>query len=245
MTPLQYCKDRVAQPGSTLYYSLLYLPPGNRDALYALFAFRDELMALLAPSSSMDLSTKKVAWWFDEVERFSSGQPRHPVMRALKDNVCPSAHSVTRDLLVALADEPLSNQDRWQAKFSSRSSSSIALAAALHCGYTNHTNSELVRELGLGCAAAESFRMEKFSDARCIKQTISMLDRTFRTIAQPDRYNLLGLLTMAALNSAFLKRTSLDEEQIRTARDITPVTKLWIAWKTERSERKLSRKHKI
>ena len=243
MTPLQYCKDRVAQPGSTLYYSLLYLPAGNQDALCALFAFRDELMALLESSLNDDVSTKKLAWWFDEVEHFSRGQPRHPVMRALKDSVCTSAQAVTSNLLTTLANGHSSNQGEAQTHFAIHSGSAIALAAARHCGYTSQTNEDLIHDLGFACAMSERLKLGKTSDLQYLKHAMSVLEHAFTTIAHPDRYNLLGLLTLAAINLAILKRAALGREQTTLARDITPLSKLWIAWKTERSERKLLRKH--
>ena len=242
MTPRQYCEDRVAQPGSTLYYSLLYLPAENRDAVCALFAFRDEQLALLGPSRNDDVSKTKLAWWFEEVARFSKGEPRHPVTRALKDIVSPSLSCVASELHAVLPTPHFTDHVEQQTEFAVRSGGAIALAAAQHCGYTCQSNSALIHDLGLACAMSECLKLGQHGDTHYLHHATSVLEHTFTAIEQPDRYCLLGLLTMAALNLAFLKRAARARETINPPRDLTPMAKLWIAWRTERMERKLSRK---
>ena len=43
MTPEQYCQDKAASSGSSFYYSFLFLPPAQRKAITALYAFCREV----------------------------------------------------------------------------------------------------------------------------------------------------------------------------------------------------------
>ena len=43
MTPQQYCRDKAARSGSSFYYSFLFLPQPQRDAIMALYAFCREV----------------------------------------------------------------------------------------------------------------------------------------------------------------------------------------------------------
>ena len=43
MTPDDYCREKVAQSGSSFYYSFLFLPPERRSAITALYAFCREV----------------------------------------------------------------------------------------------------------------------------------------------------------------------------------------------------------
>ena len=39
MNPHDYCQDRAAKSGSSFYYSFMFLPPEQRQAITALYAF--------------------------------------------------------------------------------------------------------------------------------------------------------------------------------------------------------------
>jgi len=43
MTPHEYCTGKVLRSGSTLYYSVLFLPEERRKAILALHAFCSEV----------------------------------------------------------------------------------------------------------------------------------------------------------------------------------------------------------
>ena len=43
MTPDQYCQERAAASGSSFYYSFVFLPPVQRRAITALYAFCSEV----------------------------------------------------------------------------------------------------------------------------------------------------------------------------------------------------------
>ena len=39
MNPHDYCQDKAAKSGSSFYYSFMFLPPEQRQAITALYAF--------------------------------------------------------------------------------------------------------------------------------------------------------------------------------------------------------------
>jgi len=83
MTPEQYCQDKAARSGSSFYYSFLFLPPLQRHAITALYAFCREVDDVVDESSDNQLARVRLDWWRDEISRLFAGQPQHPVSQAL------------------------------------------------------------------------------------------------------------------------------------------------------------------
>lgn len=83
MTPDEYCQQKAAQSGSSFYYSFLFLPPERRRAITALYAFCREVDDIVDEVHEADVARAKLAWWRTEVANLFSGQPQHPVTKAL------------------------------------------------------------------------------------------------------------------------------------------------------------------
>ena len=83
MTPDEYCQQKAAQSGSSFYYSFLFLPPERRRAITALYAFCREVDDIVDEVHETDVARAKLAWWRTEVANLFSGQPQHPVTKAL------------------------------------------------------------------------------------------------------------------------------------------------------------------
>ena len=83
MTPDQYCADKAAQSGSSFYYSFLFLPAARRRAITALYAFCREVDDVVDETSDAGVARMKLAWWRTEIAAAFSGEPQHPVGRAL------------------------------------------------------------------------------------------------------------------------------------------------------------------
>lgn len=87
MTPDQYCQDKAAQSGSSLYYSFLFLPQEQRRAITALHAWRRELDDLVDDSHDAGVAHQRLHWWRAEVGRLFDDRPdrpvSHPVTQAL------------------------------------------------------------------------------------------------------------------------------------------------------------------
>ncbi len=84
MTPDQYCDDRAARSGSSFYYSFLFLPPEQRRAITALYAFCREVDDVVDECSDDALAQTKLEWWRGEIAALFADSPQHPVTRALQ-----------------------------------------------------------------------------------------------------------------------------------------------------------------
>lgn len=92
MNPDEYCRNKAARAGSSLYYSLLFAPEDKRDAVTALCAYCREVEEVADECHEIGVARVKLQWWRDEVQRMFDGHPNHPVTRAL------TAHARTYDL---------------------------------------------------------------------------------------------------------------------------------------------------
>lgn len=63
MTPDEYCKDKAAKSGSSFYYSFLFLPEKQRQAIIALYAFCREVDDTVDEISDVDIARTKLEWW--------------------------------------------------------------------------------------------------------------------------------------------------------------------------------------
>ena len=83
MTPEEYCQKKAASSGSSFYYSFLFLPQDQRQAITALYAFCREADDIVDDCQDTGVAEKKLQWWREEVSRLYQGNPQHPVSRAL------------------------------------------------------------------------------------------------------------------------------------------------------------------
>ncbi len=102
MTPDEYCQQKAAASGSSFYYSFLFLPPGRRRAITALYAFCREVDDLVDETADAQLASTKLAWWRDEVAGLFAGNPQHPVTRALQPALTP--YGITAQRLNEIID---------------------------------------------------------------------------------------------------------------------------------------------
>ncbi len=102
MTPEQYVQDKAAKSGSSFYYAFLFLPPPRRAAITAFYAFCREVDDVVDEVSDPGVAASKLMWWRKEVASAFSGQPSHPVMKALLP-LAP-AHGIEAAHLLAVID---------------------------------------------------------------------------------------------------------------------------------------------
>lgn len=85
MSPDEYCADKVAQRGSSLFYAVLKLSPEKRRAVIAVHAFRREIEDVVAECSDPALGATKLEWWREQIGAvYKASIPQHPVARALQ-----------------------------------------------------------------------------------------------------------------------------------------------------------------
>jgi 15-cis-phytoene synthase len=79
----EYCAQKAAPPGSSVYYALRQAPLGRQPLLTALYALRRELEETVKDTSDPAIGRTKLAWWQKELAALAAGEPSHPVSQAL------------------------------------------------------------------------------------------------------------------------------------------------------------------
>ncbi len=83
MSPDEYCQQKAARSGSSFYYSFLFLPPAQRLAITALYAFCREVDDTVDEARDPAIARARLDWWRAELRRMYQGEPQHPVSQAL------------------------------------------------------------------------------------------------------------------------------------------------------------------
>ena len=83
MTPLEYCKQKTAESGSSFTLSFIFLPKAKREAMTALYAFCREVDDVVDECTDYQVAQTKLNWWKAEIQRLFQMQAQHPVTKAL------------------------------------------------------------------------------------------------------------------------------------------------------------------
>src|SRR5690606_586204 len=102
MNPDQYCQEKAARSGSSFYYSFLFLPAQRRRAITALYAYCREVDDVVDDIPDADVASRKLDWWRGEVDRLFTGDPQHPVTRALQPHL--ETFSIGRRQMIEIID---------------------------------------------------------------------------------------------------------------------------------------------
>lgn len=84
MTPLEYCKQKAAQSGSSFTVSFIFLPKTQRNAMTALYAFCREIDDVVDECTDYTVAQAKLNWWKGEVQNLYINTPQHPITKALQ-----------------------------------------------------------------------------------------------------------------------------------------------------------------
>lgn len=87
MNAEEYCQEQAAGSGSSFYYSFLFLPTEQRQAITALYAFCREVDDVVDECSEQTVARIKLNWWREEIKRVFHGQAQHPVGIALAKSI--------------------------------------------------------------------------------------------------------------------------------------------------------------
>lgn len=272
MSAYEYCRDKVALPGSSLYYSVLFAAPELRVSLTALHALSEEFHQVVDTCSEERIALAKLGWWAEEMQRACSGQARHPVTLALSEALqrhgvesqrFSHALDALREHLSRHAYRSLSELEAHHERLADIS----GCMAAEFCGYEDDATAVAARELGTGLALAALARRPKRRSARGVtdfpEQTLSTfgaaaadldaprtsaaLKDAIRCVAERARARLLASLehmpeqdraaqscrrALAEMELAQLRKLErMDFAALERPAAITPLRKLWIAWK--------------
>ena len=275
MTPDDYCREKVAQSGSSFYYSFLFLPPERRSAITALYAFCREVDDIVDDVHEPTIARAKLAWWRQQIGLVYTGQPQHPVARALQDVVAryplPQAHfqSVIDGMGMDLEQNRYPDFPALE-QYCHRVAGVVGLMSAEIFGYENPDTRSYARDLGIAFQLTNILRdvgedarrgriyLPQEDLARFDVAPSALISRTggdafrrlmtfeaerartwyARALAKLDprdrRAQRPGLI-MAAIYQTLLDEIARDGFDVLDRRtSLTPLRKLWIAWKTAR-----------
>ncbi len=277
-----YCKNKVALSGSSFYYSFLFLPPEQRTAITAIYAFCREVDDIVDDSTNPDIARQQLAWWHEEIQRVFDGNPQHPVGIALKS----ASHKFK--LPKIWFDEILQGM-QMDLDFQGYQTfadvkvychcvaSTVGMLAASVFGYTNPKTLDYAKNLGLafqlinivrdigedarrgriyiaeeelqnfGLQADDLLQVSKHDvqKVRPILGKLAQLARNYYAMAiqdlpNEDRQTQRSGLIMAKIYLTILTEIEKSNFAVLHQRiSITPLRKLWIAWRTARTEKKL------
>ncbi len=285
MTPDQYCQEKAASSGSSFYYSFMFLPPQQRQAIIALYAFCREVDDVVDECNDPGVARIKLHWWRDEVAKAFNGTPTHPVIQALQETV--KHFNLPLEHFIEIIDgmEMDLNQVRYASfkdlnLYCYRVASVVGLMAAEIFGYEDRKTHDYAINLGLAFQLTNILRdvredamrgriylpkdeLQQFGvteeDILTGKQTEQVTElmkfqaqrardyyqKAFDLLPEADRYPQRSGIIMAAIYLATLEEIAKDNFNVLEQRiSLTPLRKLWIAWKTARSEKRRAKRYK-
>ena len=154
MTPEQYVQDKTAKSGSSFYYAFLFLPPPQRAAITAFYAFCREVDDVVDEVTDAGVAETKLAWWRGQIAASFDGQPSHPVMKALMPHT--AEHRITPQHLLTVVDGCQMDLDQSRyldfaglALYCHRVAGVVGEVAANIFGSTSETTTAYAHRLGL------------------------------------------------------------------------------------------------
>ncbi len=286
MNPNQYCQDKAAKSGSSFYYSFMFLPPQQRQAIVALYAFCREVDDVVDECSDPNLAQIKLAWWRSEIDKLFKGTPNHPVTQALQTAL--QHYNLPQEHFLEIIDGM--EMDLTQFTYNSfkdlslycyRVASVVGLMAAEIFGMKERQTQKYAHNLGMALQLTNILRdvaedsqrgriyipldelerfgvhtddILKFRDSDNVHKLMAFqaqradeyYEKAFSQLPEVDRYTQRSGIIMAAIYREILKEIEADGLNVLTQRvSLTPIRKLWIAWKTARTEKKRFRRRKV
>lgn len=278
MNPDDYCQDKAAPAGSSLYYSLLSLPEDKRRAVTALAAFRREVQEVPVECQDPGVARTKLQWWRDEVRRLSDGQPRHPVTQALA-GAAPE-HGPAREHLGEVIDGVDADVDQFSyptfqdlSLYCHRVAAMTCLMTAELLGINDRRTLRYAHDLGTALQLTRIIRDVRRDGTRGrvylpldelreygvspedlmagrgsdnagrlmeyqVRRAREYYDSALEKLPETDRFGQTSGIVLIELRRAVLREIEDDGYRVWDRRvSLTPVRKLWIAWRTERRER--------
>jgi phytoene synthase len=283
LTPDQYCQQRTAASGSSFYYSFMFLPPEQRRAITALYAFCREVDDVVDEVTEDRVARLKLDWWRHQVAMAHAdaapspgGEAQHPVTRALVPAI--AAFSLPREPFDEIIDGMQMDLDynRYDTfsdlrLYCHRVAGAVGLLSARIFGYTNPATLDYADGLGIALQltnivrdVAEDARRNRIylpledlarfgvaeddliqrRDSEAVRAMITFeIDRAEQHYADAlallpgeDRRAQRTGLIMAAIYRTLLGEIRAGGARVLTERtSLTPLRKLWIAWKTARA----------
>jgi phytoene synthase len=154
MTPQEYCFNKVLHEGSSLYYSLRFLPLAQRDTLTALHAFFNEIKEIECKCHDLAVARIKLQWWQTEIVQLFADTSQHPICQALAEPIRRyhlAEHYFQEMIEGLLLDLDINRYARFEQleAHCKRTRSVLNLLSAQVLGYQNDSTLKYVEQLGI------------------------------------------------------------------------------------------------
>lgn len=248
-------------PGSSLYYALLYTPKPQQDAVALLLAFFNEIKSIPNQVSETEIAKTKLMWWTKEIAQTYKHYPQHPLTQALSATIERYALDelafldYIKEIHASLDTPPLAIADKLASPAKACGSKLLLLSAV-----TGHivVPKEFISHLAMALQAIHDIRYigreiknypelypQENNDAllgtlRNLASTAkSNYAHSLKVLNAQQREKLLALIIYANIQLALLVEIEkLDFQLLDKKISLTPLRKLWIAWRTKRQEKK-------
>ena len=254
----RHCLDEAAPSGSSLHYATLFIGPRERAALVAVHALRHTLFGIVDTVADPDVRARKLNWWSNEIMEARDGRARHPVAVAITRH-CAAQFWRRPEVLAMLTAigrtsaaggfESEAARDRFCEDVGGGTARLCAAAVAVGTSDTSGPHddigalgSALEYAMLAGVPIARSGLM-RIPNATTPSQRIAEeRARAHQALAgavhdMPLRagpvglvYRTLAHIQLTALAGALRKPAPAAPLQA----SVTPIRKLWIAWRTAR-----------
>lgn len=284
MTPDDYCQEKAAKSGSSFYYSFLFLPPDQRKAIIAVYAFCREVDDIVDECSEAQIARVKLQWWRDTIRETFAGNPQHPVQKALLPAI--NNFNLPMEYFLELIDGMEMDLDKNRyadfddlSLYCYRVAGVVGLLAARIFGYKNPAVLDYAKNLGTAFQLTNILRDVREDAARNriyipqdelkqynvseddilhykftdnVKELLKFqstrakqyYEKAFEFLPEQDRYTQRSGLIMATIYLHTLQAIEKDNYRVLDGKiSLTPINKLWLAWKTARSEKKRHKKY--
>jgi len=277
MTPQAYCEARTRGAGSSFYYALVMLPPEQRRAMMALYAFCREVDDIADRIRHEEVALAKLGFWHQEIARVFAGTPQHPVGKELA--WAKERYALDAELFAEILDgmrmdiERVPIRTRAQLKlYCYRVAGAVGLLSIEIFGYRHRKSRHFATLLGEALQLTNILRdlAEDASRGRIYipeedRSRFGVTDEDFRfgrlhegmrallaqyaelaslryrealaALPDEDRASLRASIVMGAIYRAQLARfCRIGFDVWRRSAHISPLRKLWIAWRCWRAE---------
>jgi len=279
MTPDEYCQDKTAKSGSSFYYSFLFLPPDQRRAITAVYAFCREVDDVVDETNDQEIAQNKLNWWREEISRLFEGTPQHPVTKALAISI--KDFNLPQDHFLEILDgmEMDLHYDAYPSfkelsLYCHRVASIVGIMAVEIFGHQDRHTIKYAHNLGMAFQLTNILRdvkedaergrvyipldeFKRFNSKPEDLQTGNNKDqlkqlfqfqaqrardyytKAFELLPDSDRNAQRSGVIMAKIYLAILDEIEKNDFNVLQKRtSLTPIHKLWIAWRTARQEKK-------
>lgn len=284
MTPEQYCQNKTAQSGSSFYYSFLFLPPEQRRAMTALYAFCREVDDIADECKDENIARTKINWWREEIIRLFQGTQKHPVSLALGETI--SNYNIPAEYFIEILDgmEMDINKQTYPtfkelSLYCYRVAGVVGLMSAEIFGYENRNTQKYAKNLGTAFQLTNILRdvgadlkigrcylpqedMDQFHvtladlqsnaiPADHVRELLAFqgqrahyyYEQAFTFLPDEDRYSQLCGVIMSAIYRQLLVEIENEKYRVLDQRiSLTPIRKLWLAWRCSKKEKRAYKK---